>query len=579
MKSYIIDMVHHNPGEAPFRSRFLDAGHLLDYGFNGQVFKHINCIVTFEKLRVEVFPVGTPERAWLDERTQLIEKEIAVAKLAGLKVFYHIDLFVLPKRLVTHYQDEICDSLSGKIRLDRPRTLELHRVMFEELSERFPEVDGYIIRVGETYLFDTPHHVGNGPIPKVEASWSPTYFYEETLGQEEPEANWLEEQAATYIELLRFLRDEICVKHDRMLFFRTWDIFPDKLHARLDHYLEVSDRIAPHPKLVFSIKHTALDFWRHVKVNECLAKGRHPQIIEVQCQREYEGKAAFPNYVMHGVIDGFEENRVRVGLKDLVSDPRIVGVYSWSRGGGWYGPYIENELWADLNTYVLAGFFNDPARPEEEIFHEYATRILRLTAGDAGKFRRLCLLSARAVLKGRYCAVFDRQLNEAVLPTACWMRDDRLGGSDQLGLVLDWLAANQCFDEALLEKLEAVELWNEICGIAGEIEWPAGADGDFIKVSAEYGRRLFEIVRHGWRVMIGERRGEEVAELEDAVACYEAAWIKFRALREDPLCPSLYKGWYFSLPGAPDSPGMDASVARCKQRMASAGQRRKTFPL
>ena len=59
----------------------------------------------------------------------------------------------------------------------------------------------------------------------------------------------------------------------------------------------------------FSIKHTALDFWRHVKVNECLTRGKHPQIIEVQCQREYEGKGAYPNYVMDGVINGFEENR------------------------------------------------------------------------------------------------------------------------------------------------------------------------------------------------------------------------------------------------------------------------------
>jgi hypothetical protein len=570
MKPYIIDMVHHNPGEAPFRSRFLDAGHLLDYGFNGQVFKHLNCIVTFEKLGVDVFPAGTPERAWLDEVTARIVAEIAAAKAAGLKVFHHIDLFVLPKRLVAHYQADLCDPISGKIQLDRPLTLAVHRAMFEELSARFPEVDGYIIRVGETYLYDAPHHVGNGPIPKVEAAWSPTYFYEETLGQDDPKAAWLPAQAEAYIELVNFLRDEICVKHERLLLFRTWDIFPDKLHARPDHYLEVTDRIEPHPKLVFSIKHTALDFWRHVKVNECLAKGRHPQIIEVQCQREYEGKAAFPNYVMHGVIDGFEENRVRTGLRDLVDDPRIVGVYSWSRGGGWYGPYIENELWADLNAYVLAGFFKDPTRPEQELFHDYATRILQLREGDAGKFRRLCLLSARAVLKGRHCAAFDRQLGEAVLPTACWMRDDRLGGSDQLRPVLDWLAAHGRLDEALAEKREAVELWNQICAIAGEIEWPAGADGDFAKVSAEYGRLLFEIVLHGWRVLVGERRGDDRAELADAVAGYEAAWIKFAALRENRGCPSLYHGRYFSLPGAPDAPGMDASVARCKERIASA---------
>ena len=123
MAKFILDMVHHNPGEPPFQSRFLDPAHLADYGFNGQVFKHINCIVTFAELDVDVFPAGTPERAWLETITPGIEREIAAAKAEGLKVFYHIDLFVLPKRLVDHYKNEICDPASDRILLERPMTL------------------------------------------------------------------------------------------------------------------------------------------------------------------------------------------------------------------------------------------------------------------------------------------------------------------------------------------------------------------------------------------------------------------------------------------------------------------------
>lgn len=59
-------------------------------------------------------------------------------------MFYHVDLFVLPKRLVEKFRDEICDPQTGRIMLDRPRTLELHRVLFDELCRRFPQVDGYI---------------------------------------------------------------------------------------------------------------------------------------------------------------------------------------------------------------------------------------------------------------------------------------------------------------------------------------------------------------------------------------------------------------------------------------------------
>ena len=556
----LLDMVHHNPGEPPFQTRFLDPVHLADYGFNGQVFKHLNCVITYAATGVDVFPQDSPDREWLEAFTSGIVREIAAAKEQGLKVFYHLDLFVLPKRLVEHFRDEICDPETGRILLDRPRTLELHRVLFDEIAARFPEVAGFIIRVGETYLMDTPFHTGNGPIPRIGEAWTPTYLYEETLGLKPVgEAVWTHAQVDAYAKLIAFLRDEICEKHGRRLFFRTWDIFPDRLHARLDHYLEVTDRIEPHPLLAFSIKHTALDFWRRVKVNECLRQGRHPQIIEVQCQREYEGKGAYPNYVMDGVINGFEENARKTGLKDLIDDPQILGVYSWSRGGGWYGPYISNELWPDLNAYVLAGFVRNPQRSEDDIFRQYAVERLGLSGVDIVRFRELCLLSARAILKGRHCEAFDRLLGEAVLPCACWMRDDRLGGAAQLQLVLDTLERNTQLNEALAEKADAVKLWEEVSAQAQQIIWPNHGMGQFVRLSAEYGRLLFAIIHQGWRVMIEGRRSNKDS-LEDAIGRYDSLWSQYRHLGKIPFCPSLYIGQYFSMPGAPLVPGLDDSV-------------------
>lgn len=563
---FILDMVHHNPGEPPFESRFLDPAHLVDYGFNGQVFKHINCIATFEATGVDVFPAGSADREWLESFTPRITAEIAAAKAAGLMVFYHIDLFVLPKRLVSHFAEEILDPDTGRILADRPKTLELHRILFDEILARFPDVDGFIIRVGETYLFDTPFHTGNGPIPRVGPAWTPDYLYQETLAGREPsEPRWTTAQADAYVDLVGFLRDEICGRHCRWLFFRTWDIFPDKLHALPDHYLEVTDRIEPHPKLAFSIKHTALDFWRHVKVNECLTAGRHRQIIEVQCQREYEGKGAYPNYVMNGVIDGFPENRVRKGLADFLNHPQVLGVYGWSRGGGWYGPYISNELWPDLNAFVLARFTADPSRGEEQVFHEYAAERLGLDDHGCSLFRQLCLTASDAILKGRHCAAFDRLLHESVLPTALWMRDDRLGGHEQLAIVLDTLAARDLLDEALAEKAEAAALWREVVRLAEAIPFPDAATAGFVRVSAEYGLKLFTIVQHGWRVMIQglrcDRSGSHDSDaLCDAIRHYDEAWRDYRALLRFPDCPSLYEGRYFSLPGGAEVSGLDQTV-------------------
>jgi hypothetical protein len=562
---FILDMVHHNPGEPPFESAFLNPAHLAQRGFNGQVFKHLNCLATFEATGVDVFPAGSLNRAWLAAFSEEREREIAAANAAGLSVFYHLDLFVLPKRLVEHFRDEICDPETGRILLDRPRTLELHRVMFDELVTRFPAVDGFIIRFGETYLFDTPFHTGNGPLPKCGGPWDPLYGYPDTIAGTKAPSPWTAEHSAACTKLVSFLRDEICEKHGKHLMFRTWDTAPDRLHALPEHYLAMTDPVTPHPKLCFSIKHTALDFWRRVRVNECLGIGRHPQIIEVQCQREYEGKGAFPNYIMHGVIDGFPENSKPIGLKQLAADPLYQGIYSWSRGGGWYGPYLKNELWCDLNASVLATWARDPRRTEEDVFREYTREQLGLSESDANRFRELCLLSADAVLKGRHCEPFDRILGEAILPTALWMRDDRLGGSIQLAPVLDYLGTHGLFEEALVEKDQAVELWQKIHILAEEISWPDEATGTHVRASVDYGLRLFDWIRHGWHVMAyGWQLDHGIAStkslLTKSISACDDARALYQTLATNPACATLFQGNYFNLPGQPGVAGLDATV-------------------
>ena len=294
----------------------------------------------------------------------------------------------------------------------------------------------------------------------------------------------------------------------------------------------------------------------------------------MQCQREYEGKGAYPNYVMDGVINGFEENATKIGLKDLISHPKILGVYSWSRGGGWYGPYIENELWPDLNAFVLAQFVKNPKHSEEEFFCEYAHQRLGLSDVDVHRFRELCMLSAKAILKGRHCAAFDRVLNESVLPTACWMRDDRLGGSSQLADVLNYLGENFLYADALAEKAEAVRLWKEIKLLAEKISWPEKRTGEFVKISAEYGLRLFRVVEAGWRVLVAGHRSEAAGQLdetglESSLAAYDAAWADYRALASSPQCPTLYTGKYFNLPGQPEVDGWKKSIADCRRLLTA----------
>lgn len=63
------------------------------------------------------------------------------------------------------------------------------------------------------------------------------------------------------------------------------------------------------------------------------------------------GALTDPNYVMSGVIEGFPEMSHPMGLKDIVKKPQLKGLWTWTRGGGWWGPYIHgNEQWVDLHA-------------------------------------------------------------------------------------------------------------------------------------------------------------------------------------------------------------------------------------
>ena len=509
----LMDMVHDNPGEERTKSAFRNPKKLVEYGYNTQVFKHNDTAISFETLGKDYF-ADKGAREWLKEAQQISDNEIFPAHDAGLMTMCHMDLFVLPRRLVEEYHDEICDE-KGRISIFKEKTKELHRILFDELFGKYP-LDGLIIRVGETYLHDTPYHVGNGAVEYGER----------------------ENEIKTFVELINFLREEICQKRGKYLIFRTWDCFPDKFHADKDYYLEVTGKIEPHDKLIFSIKHTALDFWRHVKFNPCIGEGQHRQVIEVQCQREYEGKGAYPMYVADGIINGFSENSVKLGLKDFADNPLICGIYTWTRGGGWNGPYIKNEFWCAINAYVISRYAADTSRSEDEIFAEFAKKKMGLDSVNAEKFHALCKKVPDAVLHGRYITPYDLSLNESLMPCANWIRDDRIAGLQcELSKVFDYLEKNDLVDAALEEKELSVKIWEEIKADFAKIEFADKDLRDFITCSIEYGLRFYRIINVSFHIFAKCCKNEHMPEL---LAEYDKAWADFDELLQDKNAATGY---------------------------------------
>ena len=551
--TYLLDGVHNNPGEPLTESVFNNSTYLKANGYTGKVmndFTFAHAAITFKKLNPNIFPEGSIELAWVKKAADQVHANIAEAHKAGIKVYYFTDIIVLPKRLVDIYRSEICDA-SGKISFERSKTIEIHKIMLDELFETFPELDGLVIRTGETYLNNVPYHTGNNPITNGEVS---------------------------HVKLLNLLREEVCVKFNKKIFYRTWSF--GGMHDSTAYYLNVTNQIEPHTNLVFSIKHTQGDYHRTFNFNPTLGLGKHSQIVEVQCQREYEGKGAYPNYVMNGVINGFEEynsNSIQKGnkcLNDIKDNKNFSGVWSWSRGGGWVGPYISNEFWCKLNAYVISHWAANTRQTEEKVFNRFMY-VNGIEGTSRKKFRALCLLSAQAVIRGHDSEALPFENN-----WVWWMRDEFLAGIDSAAEVNSFSSEGCLYNaftrfyetnllqKAIDEKYDAVTLWKQIVDLSKEIVMKDKSDQEYIVVSSQYGLLLHQIIAEGWNIMAMGFTGDKCGQYENekiatAIKKYDEYWQQFNQFKNThSSAATLYKPYAFVYlgPSYHLKKGMDYSV-------------------
>src|SRR5438128_1582603 len=92
---FVLDMVHHNPGEAKTRTMFLDPALLKSWGFNGDVPREfVQCAVTFDSFDKDIFPAGGKERAWVEENARQIDALVKTMKESGLPCYPFTDFIV-----------------------------------------------------------------------------------------------------------------------------------------------------------------------------------------------------------------------------------------------------------------------------------------------------------------------------------------------------------------------------------------------------------------------------------------------------------------------------------------------------
>jgi hypothetical protein len=497
-----MDMVHNNPGEALYESHFNNPEYLRKIGYNAKcffLFDSPTLAINWDSFDKDIMPEGTPDREWVDKKAARLHYMYNNCKKQGLAIYAMSDLVLLPKRLVSKYHIE--NSFGN------PKDTLTQRILkyqIQQIFKQFPEMDGLVVRIGETYLEDAPYHIGNI--------------------QNKTDAD------KCIIPLINLLRDEICVKLNKKLIFRTWWAFDvDK-----DKYEYVCSHVQPHQNLYIAVKHCEGDFHRGNPFSKVLGLGNHQQLVEVQCSREYEGKGAYPNYIARGVIDGFAEHKQlqkqgKIGnLRQLYQTGKMTGLWTWSRGGGWEGPYIKDELWSELNAWVMTTWACHPEASEESIFSRYCKEVLHLDVNGTKLFREIALLSEQATILGIRSLQYPKDVNQL------WVRDEYITFPDMPKNTTE-------VNTILHEKDEAVELWNKIVEVSRRINMKDPHRQELVKVTCEYGRQMYRIFRDVF-YLSAIKKGLSDADKTKYIHEYDEAWKNLHQLMTDypRTCPSLY---------------------------------------
>ncbi|RGJ51731.1 hypothetical protein [Bacteroides intestinalis] len=542
---FILDMVHNNPGEEPYITKYNNPVFLKEQGFNGAVTHwHINCAITYDNYKKGIIK-DKEEKKWIEQRANDIEQKIVAFHNAGIAVYPFTDFIVFPRSIWEKYGKEIAgkekvtgtggsDERARKPNIQNKRTQELLIAQIDGIFKCFPSLDGLTLRFGETYLHDTPFHLGGSPIRDGKIGIN------------------------DHILLLNILREEICVKRNKKLFYRTWD-FGYNFHTNPEYYLAVTNQIAPHPNLIFSIKYQQDDYHRMTPFNPTLGIGNHQQIVESQSRMEAYGKGAHPYYTAKGVIEGWPETKYEIlfgkhcftgkknsdenprGIKDILSTKKLQGVMTWSNGGGWQGPYITHEIWTDLNTYIVSHWAQNTQKTEKELFYEF-TENLGLDDWNADLFREIAILSIEGVRKG-HC-------NSYSWNDVWWTRDEFFSAAANTNIIHDILK-KQLQDKVLAEKAEASAIWLQIEALSKQLSCNDIHLQEAIRVSCTYGRIKYQLIEQMWKIMIAEGCYQQnIAinnqEIKKVITKYDHLWTEWKSLKQSsPWCATLYTDMAF----------------------------------
>lgn len=433
-----------NPGEPFANSRYRDPRELTALGYNGIVLYETTGLSGIED--PAIVASGEMQR-WVRQQLDIVRQRVEQATKAGLDVYIAYDVLTLARDTVNaHVGAYTCLRRPGMLCPASEVILERAGKALEALLNLLPSVVGVVLRFGDNDASRIPYLVGND-------IYSPHCPRCSLLGR-----------ADRITLVLTHFHKLVVERMNKRLIARAWNVRPNGLHDSVELAQRVRDRLPgdeADDRFILSFKFTQTDFWRYQKWNaSSLVFGKRPVIYELQCQREFEGKGGLPNWQAPLWRDGYPETQnssVPTGLSSVAGKVNFAGLWAWVRGGGWGGPFVNNESWIDANVCCVPALAENPSADVDELArHWVGARLGVKDEAAAAALRNILAHSPDIIRKGFYIGPFTRTREDHPWhPNADWIQDDLVDAQAAWRIIQR--LPDGVLDDVVQEKQSAVE--------------------------------------------------------------------------------------------------------------------------
>ena len=227
---------------------------------------------------------------------------------------------------------------------------EYYRQLVRGLLDDFPQLDGLILRIGESDGNDV----------------------------RDPIRTRLHLRGAA--ETNRFLKNLLpeFEARGRTLILRTWTVGAHKIGDLIWHRRTLAETFQgiDSPHFIVSMKHGESDFFRYLPLNRAFFRLPQRKLLELQARREYEGAGEYPSYI------GRDCERF---ARELATAENMAGISVWCQTGGWHRfrrlAFLENagdDTWIRLNATAAIDVFRHGKSVEESVGNATVMEFLTL---------------------------------------------------------------------------------------------------------------------------------------------------------------------------------------------------------